>query len=96
MSDRLRDRFPLESTSTVYMSGKSVYNFIRWGGPGHIASVELFPADAEAIRKEFRAALAEAWDAGKRAEARMWAETADLVTPDEDREQGRNPFEEES
>jgi hypothetical protein len=82
MSGRLRDRFPLESTSTVYMNGKSVYNFVRFGKPGHIASVELFPADAEAIRKEFRAALAEAWDEGKEAlAAAILPDAAPLINP---------------
>lgn len=80
MSDRLRDRFPLESTSTVYMSGKSVYNFVRFGRPGHIAPVELFPADAEAIRKEFRKALAEAWEMGARV-TYSFPETAEEHNP---------------
>lgn len=65
MSDRLRERFPLEQTSTVYMTGKSVYNFVRYGTPGIIASVELLPGDAEAIRKEFHKALAEVWAEGR-------------------------------
>ncbi len=43
---------------------------------------------------ELRTALGVAWELGKRTEAQMWAETADLSLPDEDREQGRNPFKE--
>jgi len=45
---------------------------------------------------EFNEALSEAWELGKRAEAQMWSDTADLTTPDEDREQGHNPFKEAS
>lgn len=64
MSDYLRARFPLAGTSTVYMSGKSVYNLVRHDRPGIIAPVELLPGDAEAFEDAVRAALADAWDEG--------------------------------
>lgn len=66
MSDYLKRRFPLESTSTVYMSGRAVYNLVRWSEPGIVASVELLPADADAFRDAVRGAMAEAWDEGYR------------------------------
>jgi hypothetical protein len=56
---------------------------------------ELYEDFREAEAKlELREALATAWELGKRTEAQVWAETADLSLPDEDREQGRNPFKE--
>lgn len=64
MSDYLRKRFPLEATSTVRMSGKSVYSLVRYDVPGIIASIELFPADAEAFRSAVDTALREAARAG--------------------------------
>ena len=64
MRDYLRDRFPLQSTSTVYMSGRAVFNLVRWSKPGIITSVEIYPADAEAFRAAVREAQAEAWDEG--------------------------------
>lgn len=64
MSEYLKRRFPLDDTSTVYMSGKAVYNLVRRDRPGIISSVELFPADAEAFRDAVRDAMAEAWDEG--------------------------------
>ena len=39
--------------------------------------------------------LADAWDAGKRAEKRDWEFTFDLSTPDEDRQPWTNPYREE-
>lgn len=50
MSNYLTDNWPLGSTSTIYMSGKAVYTVRRYNKPGTMASVELFPADAQAIR----------------------------------------------
>ena len=64
MSDYLRKRFPLAGTSTVYMSGKSVYNLVRHDKPGIIASIELLPGDAIAFRDAVRSALADAWFEG--------------------------------
>ncbi|MDY0829105.1 hypothetical protein SK224_08180 [Microbacterium sp. BG28] len=66
MSDYLRDRFPLADTSTVHMSGESVYNLVRYGKPGIIRSVELFPDQAAAFRGSVREAMAEAHDIGYR------------------------------
>lgn len=64
MSDYLRKRFPLAGTSTVYMSGKSLYNLVRHDRPGIIASVELLPGDAIAFDEAVRNALADAWFEG--------------------------------
>lgn len=64
MTDYLRKRFPLAGTSTVYMSGKSVYNLVRHDKPGIIASIELLPGDAAAFEDAVRGALADAWDEG--------------------------------
>ena len=64
MNDYLRKRFPLDSTATVRMSGKSVYNLVRYNRPGIIASVELFPTDADTFRAAVSDALAEAGRAG--------------------------------
>lgn len=60
-----------------------IWGAVEYGDPGR-------------AERRLREALAEAWELGRRTEARMWAETADLSTPDEDREQGRNPFKENS
>lgn len=46
------------------MSGKSIYNLVRYDRPGIIASVELFPADADEFRAAVRTALMEAARAG--------------------------------
>ena len=67
MSDYLRRRFPLDDTSTVYMSGKAVYNLVRRDKPGIIAPVDLLPGDAQAFRDAVREAMAEAWDEGANA-----------------------------
>lgn len=64
MTDFLRDRFPLADTSTVYMSGESVYNLVHYNKPGIIRSIELRPEQAEAFREAVREAMAEAWDEG--------------------------------
>lgn len=55
---------PLEATSTVYMSGKGVYNLRRMGAPGIIGSVELDFGDAEIIGLAIRTAMEYAYDEG--------------------------------
>ena len=64
MSDYLKSRFPLAPTSTVYMNGTSVYNLVHRDRPGIIASVTLYPEDAEKFTKAVQRALADAWDEG--------------------------------
>lgn len=54
MSDYLRDRFPLDATDTVRMSGEQGYNLVRYGKPGIIAYVELRPEYAETFREAVR------------------------------------------
>lgn len=95
MSDYLRRRFPLDDTSTVYMSGKAVYNLVRHDRPGIIASVELLPGDAERFREAVKNALADAWDQGHEASERDWNFTYDLSTPDQERQPWTNPYREE-
>ena len=64
MGDYLRDRFPLASTCTVYMDGKSRYNLVRFDRPGIIAPVTLTREQADAFCDAVRTARAEAWDEG--------------------------------
>lgn len=87
-SDILKWRFPLDDTSTVYMSGKSVYHLVRYDAPGIIAPVELDPGQAQAFREAVRAAQADAWSAGFIA----GHETARAVNP-EWPEPTPNPYE---
>jgi len=64
VSDYLKKRFPLSETSTIRMSGKAVYNLVRYDTPGIIAAVELFAADANEVRKAYRKAIEDAFNAG--------------------------------
>lgn len=88
MSDYLRNRFPLADTSTVYMSGKSVYNLVRYNKPGIIGSVELLPGDAEMFRAAVRDAMADAWDGGV---ARSESRGADSAFEENPYRGGTNP-----
>ena len=64
MGEYLRDRFPLATTSNVYMDGKSGYNLVRFDRPGIIAPVTLTREQADAFCDAVRTARAEAWDEG--------------------------------
>jgi hypothetical protein len=89
----LRDRFPLEGTATVFMSGKAIYNLVRWDEPGLIAGVELTAAQADVFRTAVRKARAAAWEEGRRAGLRQcdwehgagpWKDMPDTTNPYED------------
>lgn len=43
----------------------------------------------------FQQLVADVWDEGYRTCDQVWVETADLVTPDEDRTSNRNPYRQE-
>lgn len=46
------------------MTGKGVFNLVKWGKPGVIAAVELHPDAAETFCEAVWEALADAWDQG--------------------------------
>lgn len=50
MSDYLTDGWPLGHTSTVYMSGQSVYDVREYGKPGVLARPVLSGDEAQIIR----------------------------------------------
>ena len=72
MNDYLTENWPLAETSTVFMSGKSVFQIRRYDKPGIITTVEMFAADAQAVRDAVSERVKDAQHEALREAASIW------------------------